>query len=232
MERPETVKSSHWIGWFLLLTVFPNCNVQGMDSTSVVGANAIPIPSVNSILGSAENNKLCSYKSNDKKIHCLSNLEDKKEYKVSAIRSPTFPRFQARKIGSINVQNNSMYGFISPITYKRVGQDTIACKLALAFKQTGMAVVWIWFDEIRFDGRNHRAFLDTNGDSLIDRTLVGQWNGNLYGSKKWWTPDPFDGKYSTEEREFTNRPEFGTFKGKARGCGVESVKVATLVAIN
>lgn len=232
MERSKPIKSRQWIAVILFLTVIPFSNVQGMDSTSVVGVSEIPIPTAVSILGGVENNKLCSYKTIDKKVHCLSSKEGESEYKVTEIRSPTFPRFQSRKIGSISVQNNTIYGFISPVTYKRAGQDTIACKLVLEFKPTGNPALWIWHDEIRFDGGNHKAFIDTNGDGFIDSTLVGRWNGNLYGSNKWWSPDPFDGKYSTDEREFTNRPEFGLINGKTRGCDVESAKVATLVAIS
>ena len=125
-----------------------------------------------------------------------------------------------------------MYGFISPLVYKKEGSDFTICKLSLEFKPKGKPVVWIWFDEIRFDGENHRAFIDSNGDGFIDRTLVGKWNGNLYGSRKWWTPDPLDGVYTAEEREYTNRPGFETINGKLRGCSVEKVKVATLSAIN
>ena len=232
MTKPEYVKTRPLLVCTLGLILGLYVHVQGMDSTNVGESGGIPILPDNSLLGTAENNKLCSYKTLDKKIHCQSNQKGASEYKVTAIRSPVFPRFQPRRTGTISVVNNTRYGFIAPLSYNKVGHDTIVCKLALNFKPTGKAAVWIWFDEIRFDGSNHRAFVDTNGDGLIDSTLVGKWNGNLYGSNRWWTPDPFDGRYSSTLREFTNRPEFGTVGGKVRGCSVENVKVATLVAIN
>ncbi len=232
MKKEETTKEIYWIFLLLLFALHPSHMVWGMDSTVITGTSEIPIPPVISILGSVENNKLCSYKSIDSKVHCQSSQEGGKEFMVTQIRSPTFPRFQSPKIGNITIQNNTVYGFISPLVYKKEGSDFTICKLSLEFKPKGKPVVWIWFDEIRFDGENHRAFIDSNGDGFIDRTLVGKWNGNLYGSRKWWTPDPLDGVYTAEEREYTNRPGFETINGKLRGCSVEKVKVATLSAIN
>ena len=112
MERHEPVKSRQWIAWILFWAFIPYSNVRGMDSTNVVGANAIPILTANSILGSAENNKLCSYRATDKKIHCLNNQEGASEYKVTEIRSPIFPRFQSQKTGNIGIRNNTKYGFL------------------------------------------------------------------------------------------------------------------------
>ena len=215
-----------------MFVVFPPSGIPAMDSTNVSGTDEIPIPPGLSILGNVENNKLCKFKSIDSKIHCQSNQGGIVEYKVDQLINPSFPRFQSRKIGNILVENGKIYGFILPISHQKEGQDTSICKLALEFVETGKPSVWIWFDEIRFDGQLHRAFIDTNGDGFIDRTLEGKWNGKLYGSKKWWTPDPFDGKYTTLQRQYTNRPEFTQIRGKVRGCDIDNVKVVLLTAIN
>ena len=49
---------------------------------------------------------------------------------------------------------------------------------------------------------------------------------------KMVTPDPFDGKYTSEEREYTNRPVFELINGKVRGCDIANVKVVSLTPIN
>ena len=232
MVNDKTAKALFWIYVFLVMTLLPTGVLQAMDSTNVSGITEITLPTNISILGRTENNKLCSYKSVDKKVHCISNLEGQKEYKVAGIVTPSFPRFQAQRIGSIVVQKNTVYGFISPIKYKKEGSKTIVCKLALEFEQNGKPVVWVWYDEIRFEGAIHKALIDDNGDGFIDRILEGRWNGKLYGSKKWWTPNPFDGSYTNDERSYTHRPQFGNVNGQSRGCDVESVKVAQLSAIN
>ena len=232
MKYRKPARPRFWIIFPLLFVVFQPGGIQAMDSTNVSGTDEIPVPPGLSILGNVENNKLCKFKSNDKKIHCQSDLGGMVEYKVDQTINPSFPRFQSRKIGNILVKNDKIYGFTSPISHQKEGQDTFICKLALEFVETGKPAVWIWFDEIRFDGQMHRAFIDNNGDGFIDRTLEGKWNGNLYGSKKWWTPDPFDGKYTTEEREFTNRPEFDRINGKIRRCDIANVKVVSLNPIN
>jgi len=232
MKYSKPARSGFWIILSLLFVVFPRGGILGMDSTNVSGTDEIPVPPGLSILGNVENNKLCKFKSIDSKIHCQSDLGGMVEYKVDEIINPSFPRFQSRKIGNILVNSDKIYGFTSPISHQKEGQDTSICKLALEFVETGKPAVWIWFDEIRFVGQMHRAFIDTNGDGFIDRTLKGRWSGKLYGSKKWWTPDPFDGKYTAVQRDHTIRPEFAQIGGKLRGCDIGNVKVVSLTAIN
>lgn len=232
MKYFKLAGSGLWIILPLLFVVLLPGGILAMDSTNVSGTDEIPVPPGLSILGNVENNKLCKFKSIDSKIHCQSNQGGIVEYRVDKIIHPVFPRFQSRKIGNIIVNNDKIYGFISPISHQKSGQDTSICKLALEFVETGKTAVWIWHDEIRFEAKEHQAFIDTNGDGFIDRILNGKWSGNLYGSKKWWTPDPFDGKYTTGEREYTNRPEFDQINGKVRRCDIPNVKVVSLNPIN
>lgn len=232
MKYSKPARPGFWIILPLLFVVFLPGGIVAMDSTNVTGTVEIPVPPGLSILGNVENNKLCKFKSIDSKIHCQSNQGGIVEYRVDETIYPILPRFQSRKIGNIIVENDKIYGFTSPISHQWESQDTSVCKLALEFVETGQHAIWIWYDEIRFDGAEHRAHIDTDGDGFIDRILTGNWNGNLYGSKKWWTPDPFDGKYTTEEREYTHRPVFERINGRVRGCGIANVKVVSLTPIN
>ena len=232
MKYSKPARPGFWVILPLLLVVFLPGGIVAMDSTNVTGTVEIPVPTGLSILGNVENNKFCKFKSIDSKIHCQSKQGGIVEYRVDETIYPIFPRFQSRRIGNIIVENDKIYGFTSPISRQRESQDTSVCKLALEFVETGQNAVWIWYDEIRFGGAVHRAHIDTDGDGFIDRILTGNWNGNLYGSKKWWTPNPFDGKYTVGEREYTTRPEFNRINGKVRGCDIANVKVVSLTPIS
>ncbi len=213
----------------LILIAITQASAVASDSTELPEFTAVGKRPSSSILGQVEDTKTCTYKALDRRIHCLKGEKDDTDYLAGSVLKPAFPRFQPLQTGFVTIDSSQTYGFVNPETMQSSGGETTVCKLALKMAISESEYVWVWFDEIRFEGLRHHALIDDNGNGFYDRKVSGLWTGEVSGSRKWWTSDPFDGRYSEALRTYTIRPEFGRQGGRSRACLPSDTRVVTLL---
>ncbi len=139
-------------------------------------------------------------------------------------------------MGHFSPEEGVRYAFLNAEAPTPVsgGAATMYCKLALQFQTSTDEIVWIWHDEFRFDSAGQVAVVDSDGDGYSDLAVAGRWNGNMYGSNRWWTPNPFGSSFTAEERTYPARPAFGRINGigRNRSCQPASVKVMKLAPVS
>ena len=206
------------------------------DSTGIPATASIEKSRNGSILGDTADGKTCKYKFNDKKVHCVYEDGASEEFLADAIRSPTFSGLGKLDFGNIRATSTKRYAFLNAETGSSVsGTDAVVyCKLALQFITSRNEIIWIWHDELYFQSGRHVAVLDTDGSGQPDLAVSGSWNGNMYGSNRWWTPSTTSSTYTAAERAYATRPTFGKINraGKSRGCKPGNVRVATLKSLS
>ena len=206
------------------------------DSTGIPATASIEKSRNGSILGDTADGKTCKYKFNDKKVHCVYEDGTSEEFLADAISSPTFSGLGKLDFGNISATSTMRYAFLNAETGSSVsGTDAIVyCKVALQFITSRNEIIWIWHDELYFQSGRHVAVLDTDGSGQPDLAVSGSWNGNMYGSNRWWTPSTTSSTYTAAERAYATRPTFGkiNWAGKSRGCKPGNVRVATLKSLS
>ena len=206
------------------------------DSTGIPATASIEKNRNGSILGDTADGKTCKYKFSDKKVHCVYEDGASEEFLADAIRSPTFSGLGKLNFGNVSVVSTKRYAFLNAETGSTVSGTSavVYCKLALQFITSSNEIIWIWHDELYFQGGRHVAVMDTDGSGQPDLAVSGSWNGNMYGSNRWWTPSTTSSTYTVAERAYATRPTFGKIKraGKSRGCKPTNVRVATLKALS
>ena len=202
------------------------------DSASNRPVLAVPKTNAGSIVGKTSDGKICRFHASDSKIHCLYDSSSQSEFIAESILTPTFARFGKYDFGYVQVVDGKSYSFLNAEAASPAegGVGAVYCRLALQFETDAGEIIWIWHEEIRFEKSRHITLIDANGDGLPDLAVSGQWNGNISGTNRWWTPDSYDGEYSAEERQYPARPTFGKLSssGKNRACKPEEATVASL----
>ena len=221
----------------LLIAATPLTSHALGDSSTIRSMLDIPKAPQNSIIGQATDDKTCRYKSTDGKIHCTyGSGGNAEEYVADSTSTPSFPAFGSFRMGHVSLEEGARYTFLNAESPSPVsGRVAVRyCRLALQFLTSDDEIVWIWHDELRYDGSGQVAVVDSDGDGYGDLPVTGEWNGNLYGSSRWWTPNPYESSYSAEERAYPPRPTFGRINGagKSRSCVPDSVKVVKLVPVS
>ena len=206
------------------------------DSTGIPATASIEKDRNGSILGDTADGKTCKYKFNDKKVHCVYEDGAGEEFLADAIRRPTFSGLGKLDFGNFSAASTQRYAFLNAEMGSSVqGTDAVVyCKVALQFITSRNEIIWIWHDELHFQGGRHVAVMDTDGSGEPNLAVSGNWNGNMYGSNRWWTPSTKSSTYTAAERAYATRPTFGKINraGKIRGCKPESVRVATLKSLS
>ena len=206
------------------------------DSTGIPATASIEKNRNGSILGDTVDGKTCKYKFSDKKVHCVYEDGAGEEFLADAIRGPTFSGLGKLDFGNVSAVSTKRYAFLNAETGSSVqGTDAVVySKLALQFITSRNEIIWIWHDELYFRGGRHVAVMDTDGSGQPDLAVSGGWNGNMYGSNRWWTPSATSSTYAAAERAYVTRPTFGKINrvGKDRGCKPENVRVATLKSLS
>ena len=226
--------SSAWIAraFATALFIVSTATWSSADSTGIPATASIEKNRNGSILGNTADGKTCKYKFNDKKVHCVYEDGASEEFLADAIRSPTFSGLGKLDFGSVSATSTQRYAFLNAETGSSVPETdaTIYCKLALQFITSRNEIIWIWHDELYFRGGRHVAVMDTDGSGQPGLAVSGSWNGNMYGSNRWWTPSATSSTYTAAERAYATRPIFGKINraGKNRGCKPEHVRVAAL----
>ena len=218
----------------LLVLLTPASSPAHGDSTSILPVFDIPKALDGSIIGQASDGKTCRFKSMDAKIHCMYGSGDNaEEYVAEATSVPSFPAFGSIRMGHVSLEEEARYAFLNAEAPTPVSGEVAVmfCKLTLQFHTDAGEIVWIWHDELRFDGTGQVAMVDSDGDGFGDLAVTGRWNGNMYGSNRWWTPNPYGSSYSAEERAYPARPAFGSINsaGRDRSCQPVNVRVVKLV---
>ncbi len=216
---------------FLLWATAP-ASVGAVDASYTRDSFLEPkIPS-SSVIGRATDGMRCQYEGSTSKIDCVYSVEGK-DYIVSSALTPSFSRFGAIRFGTIVVTRNGHYAFANGESSRAStsGSGLEYCRLALQFVTGSSEIIWIWYDELFYSNGNQVARIDTNGDSHADLAVNGNWNGTVYGTRRWWTPDPTSAAYAADERSYPNRPEFTnrTSGHKTRGYKPTTARVLPLV---
>ena len=202
----------------------------GADSTGSSPAFNVPIRNTSSLIGSANNEKTCRYHSSDKRIHCVYDDGTQTEHVADNLVEPDFPAFGRSTEGSFQIPEGAEYVFVNGEFEARItGEDaSTTCRLALQFVSDARQGFWIWHDELRFDSEGHSALIDGDGDGVADLVISGEWNGSVNGTRKWWTPNPYDGSYSAALRDYPARPSFASVDGHNRACKATEARLAVI----
>ena len=204
------------------------------DSTYPRTAFDAPKTSDSSILGRANDGMTCQYAGSTGKIDCVYSIEGKEYVAVSAT-APTYSRFGGFPFGRLSVERNGHYGFANGegSSPARGGTGLEYCRLALQFRTANGEIIWIWHNELHYANGRQLALIDTNGDSHADLAVNGGWGGVVHGSRRWWTPDPSNSAYASDERSYTTRPAFSgkTSRGRSRGCKPLDARLLKLVPL-
>ena len=199
------------------------------DSTIERSEFSIPRSPDESIIGGKDDGMSCRYKGNDGLIHCIFGNSKAPEWLAYSVSKPKFNDFGTNRFGQYEFGSAKAYSFLNAETSSAEGGGgTAHCKLTLQFLTTANEIIWIWHDELRFDGSSQYAALDTNGDGIADKAVGGQWNGKMGGSGRWTPASSGDNRYSVDEQVFAARPVFGKAKGagRPRTCDAEGVGIA------
>ena len=199
------------------------------DSSGGRAGFSIPFAAKGRVVGDVSNGMACRYKGGDGLIHCVYDHAREADLIAGSVSTPAFSAVGGNRFGQFEPEASSRYSFLSAETESEDGiLGTMHCKLALQFVTSADEIIWIWHDELRFDGSSQYAALDIDGDGLADRAVAGRWNGGMGGSNRW-TPSSGNGaSYDEDETSFTARPEFGRVGGvgRRRGCDAEGAGVA------
>ena len=199
------------------------------DSAAGRSEFSIPRESKGSVVGSTDDGMTCRYKSDDGLIHCIYGQSKPIDWLASSVTEPEFNSGGNKRFGQFNLEASKSYAFLNAETSTGDGGGgSMHCKLALQFLTAANEIIWIWHDELRFDGSSQYAALDTNGDGIADKAVSGSWNGNMSGSNRWSPASASDNRYSGSEQNFAARPVFGKIDGigRRRGCSAEGVGIA------
>lgn len=200
------------------------------DSTSVPPAFAAPSTNSASIIGRASNGKTCRYLSVDRKVHCIYDDGTAREFIATEVIKPDFPAFGRGTRGSFTVRDDAEFAFLNGEFETRVsgsGSSTV-CRLALRFRTRTGQTFWIWNEELHLGAGDQMAVVDSDGDGIADLAVAGQWDGAIDGSRRWWTPNPYDSAYPADARRYPARPAFSTVGGRNRGCKPTGARLAIL----
>ena len=211
-----------------VVAIFPN--MSSGDSTAVIPSFKVPATSVQSLLGQATDRKTCKYHSGDSKIHCVYGNGATTSFIATSVITPDFPQFGRTTRGTVDLPSASRFAFLNAEHATRISGQSAAsiCRLALEFVSVSDTTYWIWHDELLSGGSVQMALIDSDGDGIADKAIRGSWSGGVNGTRKWWTPDPYDSSYSTAEREYPARPVFTTVDGRFRGCRPAHARIAVL----
>ena len=213
-------------------SIFSTLGLPGLalgDSTTLRAEFSIPLVYKESVVGSAEDGMSCRYKDEDGLIHCVYGHSEFTDWLATSVSEPEFISNGKNRFGQFEPGESNSYAFLNAeISSGDDGGSTMHCKLALQFLTAANEIIWIWHDELRFDGSSQYAALDTNGDGIADKAVSGAWNGNMSGSNRWSPANSSDKKLIGEELEFSARPIFGKIDGagRRRGCDATGVGIA------
>ena len=200
------------------------------DSTSIRLNLQVESAGQSSLLGAAHDGQACRYKALDGKIHCIHQAFG--DDIAVAVGRARYLKFGGDGFGFFETAEGARYAFVNAMSAKAdgTGSGTEECKLALKFLSRAGESVWIWHDELRYLSGGQAALIDTNADGQGDLYVRGHWTGSVYGSNRWRTADPNSDDYSSTERSFPTRPNFGKIggTGRVRGCRPDSAGFARL----
>ena len=200
------------------------------DSTSAPPPLAAPATISGSIIGSASNGRTCRYLSVDRKIHCIYGDGTTREFIASEVINPDFPAFGRGTRGLFTVREGAEFAFLNGEFETQVsgsGASTV-CRLALRFRTRTGQSFWIWNEELHLVDEGQMAVVDSDGDGIADLAVAGRWDGAIDGTRKWWTPNPYDNAYPVDARRYPVRPTFSTAGGRSRGCKPTGARLAIL----
>ncbi len=225
MHRITTI----WAAAALLVAACTSGSALG-DSTSAPPELAAPSTNSGSIIGRASNGKTCRYLSVDRKVHCIYDDGTAREFIAAEVIRPDFPAFGRGTRGSFALRGETEFAFLNGEFETRVsgnGASTV-CRLALRFRTRTDQTFWIWNEELHLGTGGQMAVVDSDGDGIADLAVAGQWDGTIDGTRKWWTPNPYDSTYPTDARRYPARPTFSTAGGRSRGCKPTGARLAIL----
>ena len=208
--------------------IFPN--MAPGDSTGVIPPFNVPVKSAQSLLGRATDRKTCKYHADDSKIHCVYDSGTSTSFIATSIITPDFPQFGRATRGNVNLPTANRIAFLNAEHATRISGQSAAfiCRVALEFVSVSGNTFWIWHDELKFGSSAQMALVDSNGDGIADKAIRGSWNGGINGTRKWWTPDPYNSTYSAADRDYPTRPVFTPVNGRQRGCKPVHARIAVL----
>ncbi len=200
------------------------------DSTAAPPELRVAARPSNSIIGSASNEMTCRYLSADGKIHCVYGGSTATEYVAESRVEPDFPQFGTVEEGLFDHVPDADFAFAHGETETHtIGNDySTHCRLALKFKTTTGQKFWIWHEELRHGPDGQRALVDADADGIADLSVSGRWTGEINGTMRWRTADPFDPGHPESLRRYPARPEFGVEDGRSRGCRPEDARLTIL----
>ncbi len=215
-----------------LLGAMAPVSVGAVDASYTRGSFLVLKSPSSSVIGRAKDGMTCHYTGSTSKIDCVYSAQGQ-DYIVSSALTPTFSRFGAIRFGRVVVSQIGHYAFANGESSRAstAGSGLEYCRLALQFVTAASEIIWIWHDELHYSNGKQIARIDSNRDSHADLAVSGYWNGTVYGTKRWWTPDPTSSAYAADERSYPDRPEFTTRTtgGKQRGCKPAVARVLLLV---
>ena len=184
------------------------------DSSTPFPEFAISAITAGSIVGKAEDGRVCRYLSDDGKIHCVYGSGPMEEFIAGQIIAPDLPRLGSSTQGTFAVPKGSVTAFLNGEHESRRSGATAStiCRLAVWFEADSGQRLWIWHDELRQKNGGHYAHIDSDGDGAADLAISGKWSGGINGSRRWEPDDPNDATYSEELRRYPKRPAFGDSK--------------------
>ena len=206
-------------------------NLAFGDSADSRAEFSIASKSKGRVVGGTSDGMSCRFKSDDGLIHCIYGHAKSTDWLATTVSAPQFTTIGNNRIGQFQPEVSKSYAYLNTETSTNDGGGGIEhCKLALQFLTTANEIIWIWHDELRFDGSSQYAAIDTNGDNIADKAISGIWNGNLGGSNRWTSANSNENRYSDDERKFAARPIFGKINGlgRRRGCNAAGVEVAEI----
>lgn len=200
------------------------------DSTDAPPAFSAPSTVSGSIIGSASNGKTCRYLSADGKVHCIYDDGTSREFIASELIDPDFPAFGRGTRGSFTVPDDTDFAFLNGEFETQVSgsEASTVCRLALRFRTPTDQSFWIWNEELHLGADAQLAVVDSDGDGIADLAVSGHWDGAVDGTRKWWTPNPYDSTYPADARRYPARPAFTTVEGRNRGCKPTGARLAIL----
>lgn len=225
MNRPPPA----CIAAVILATAFATDSASG-DSTAPPPAFSVPVPTQGSVIGRTSDGKICRYLSEDGRIHCVYDEGTAREFIARSIVEPDFPEFGRSTRGTITYSEGETFAFLLAEFETRItdSQASTFCRLALRFLAESGQAFWIWHDELRQGTGGQTALVDADGDGLADLAVSGRWDGTIDGTRRWWTPNPFDDAYPAEFRQYPARPAFGSVQGRSLACRPDQTRLALL----
>ena len=204
--------------------------LAAVDSTALRSERNVGFLQRATVLGSVNDGMACHYREEDERVHCVHDGSGTAERLATELSVPEFKGTGHNKIGIFEIGQGEVYAF-APVESSTTGENGLVehCRLALQFLTEANEIIWIWHDELRFDGSGQFALIDTDGDNLPDLAVSGKWNGRLRGSNRWSSDTAAEKDLAESETSFPTRPTFGIVEGtRNRSCVPEGVKVARL----